>query len=348
MICRTIKTGTACIFGLAGIAAAVLSISACATPSEKAVPDNSAASIPDEAADTRMKFRELWGYVIAGRENELAPETPLSDIGYFSADVTSYGELDTVPDRTKLLTAGGRVHLVTSCESRSLTHFILVPGSDTRKKLTGALVAATAPFDGLQVDYELVPARDSANFVSFLADLKKQLPDKILSVALPARTRTIPDDIYPYDAISAVVDRVIIMAYDEHWSGGAPGPIASGDWCRKVAAYAQTVIPPEKLVMGIPFYGRTWGNDTTANRAWYYSGTNRIMQENGVHHVNRDPDGIPYYSFRSTQTVTGWYEDSWSLRIRCSQYTQAGITALAFWRVGQEDPLFWQYVGLGQ
>src|SRR5574344_326039 len=315
------------------------------TSSPQSLPEISEA-VPVTPLPDAVQFNEIWGYVMKGRENELNYDTPLSDIGYFAAEINCYGELPDIPDRTKFNSFSGRIHIVTSCDSRGLTHFILLKDSAARANLINSLAALVSVYDGIQIDYELVPQKDAEAYLSFLKELKDKLGTKILSVAVPARTRTISDDVYQYAQIAAVADRVIVMAYDEHWSASSPGAIASADWCAKVASYAASVIPCEKLVMGIPFYGRTWGDDTTANKAWYYSGTSRIIRENDVKRIERDKDGIPFYSFTSTQTVTGWFEDETSLSAKCSLYSGMNISSVAFWRIGQEDPSFWQHITL--
>ena len=43
------------------------------------------------------------------------------------------------------------------------------------------------------------------------------------------RTLSVPsnDDNYDYKTLSQNVDYLILMAYDEHWNGSEPGPVAS-------------------------------------------------------------------------------------------------------------------------
>jgi hypothetical protein len=288
-------------------------------------------------------FSEVWGYVMEGLENEFDAKSPITDVGYFSATVNTYGELVGVPKRSKIPSSyKGRVHLVTSCDGRSLSHFAISPDFPLREKLISDLVREAEGFDGLQIDYEYIPGRDAQNFLTFLEEIRKRLPrGKIFSVAVPARMRTISDDIYHYPKIAALCDRVFIMAYDEHWSTSAPGSIASMDWCKKIASYAKTVIPAEKLVIGLPSYGRTWGR--TWNRAFYHSGVKRIWRENGKPEIKRTK-GIPHFSFTVPVSVTCYYEDDYSLVERCRMYEQMGIGKIGFWRVGFEESSFWKWI----
>jgi len=60
-------------------------------------------------------FREIWAYVVAGEESAYKRGLPISDIGYFGAEIDSYGSLTDVPRRQNLSSFPGRVHLVVCC-----------------------------------------------------------------------------------------------------------------------------------------------------------------------------------------------------------------------------------------
>lgn len=291
-----------------------------------------------------VEFTEVWGYVMKERESEFDRFSPITDVGYFAGEVNTYGELVGVPDRAILNDYNGRVHLVVVCESLSLTHLVLNPSYNVRKKLIEQIMEAAKPYDGIQIDFELIPGRDADNFISFLKELsdlaKKE--EKIFSVCVPARVKTISDDVFPYKKIAALSDKVVVMAYDEHWSSGEPGPIASFKWCQRIVDYAVTVIPQEKLIMGLPFYGRTWGDKKPA-QAWYFSGINRIMKENGakkVEYIN----GIPSVKFNMDVQVTGYFEDAYSTVQKMRLYNFKNVKNIAFWRIGQEDPDIWNWI----
>jgi len=299
--------------------------------------------IHQEEEIPNVSFGEIWAYVVAGREAALTENLPLSDIGYFGAEIDSYGKLVDVPDRSKL-SFRGRVHLVAACSGRALTHFVLKPGSEERKALIADLLNAAKDYDGLQIDYENVPAMDGDAYLSFLTELRAGLGNKIFSVALAARTRKIENDVYDYEKILPIVDRILVMAYDEHWSGSAPGSVASMSWCQRVADYSLRVIGREKLIMGIPFYGRAWG-DHNPSRALVYASIEDLINEKEVREIRRE-NGIPAFDYDVSVKVKVYYEDHYSLATRMDMYKSQGIASVGFWRIGQETTEIWKYLKL--
>jgi spore germination protein YaaH len=289
-------------------------------------------------------FSEIWAYVFADREWALTPGLPISDVGYFGAEINSYGALVDVPNRKKLRAFPGRVHLVVACNGKGLSHFVLKHGSTERKALIADLLAASKDYDGLQIDFENVSQKDGEPYFSFLKELRSGLGNKMFTVALAARTRKIADDVYDYEKILPLVDRILVMAYDEHWSTSAPGPIASLSWCKKVASYSLSVIGKEKLVMGIPFYGRAWGH-ANPSQAHVYTGIERVINENNVKEIRRE-NGIPTFDYQIPISVKVYYDDEYSLSTRMEMYRTMGVASIGFWRLGQETPAVWKQIKL--
>jgi hypothetical protein len=302
-----------------------------------------AGEFPREALPVSA-FEEVWVYVVQGREEALREGLPISDLGYFGAELDSYGRLVSVPNPRDLPPFGGRVHLVVKCDSYSLTHFVLKEGSPERRELIAALLAETRNFDGLQIDFEYIPARDGEAFFSFLKELRSGLGAKFFTAALKARTRPIANDVYDYGRISPLVDRVLVMAYDEHWGGSSPGPIASMEWCRNVASYALSVIGRDKLIMGLPFYGRAWIEPSPA-KAYTYPQIETLLRENDIQYISRE-EGIPSFEYEIPVTVKGYYEDAGSLAERLLMYRSLGVRAAGFWRLGQETQAVWDTLRL--
>ncbi|MEI6890618.1 MAG: glycosyl hydrolase family 18 protein, partial [Pontiella sp.] len=219
------------------------------------------------------QFNETWAYLMKGEEKYFPVSSPITDIGCFSASVNGDGHLTgghLRPPRLPGTTPNTRYHLVITIPwSTTLAHIYLDPKLPFRQRIIDGIVARCGPFDGVQIDIESVSSKDKPSYLKFLVAVKNALPkDQIFSVAVMARwadhKKKNPADAFDYSFIGKVADRVIIMAYDEHYRGGGHGPIASLPWCKKIYDYALQTIPPGKIIMGIPLYGRAWQKEKTA------------------------------------------------------------------------------------
>ena len=289
-------------------------------------------------------FREVWAYMVAGREAGFSNNHPVTDLAYFGTSVNAYGRLAGIPNFNNIAGIRARKHLVATCSGQALSYFVLMEGRPEREALIRGLLEASRPYDGLQINFEYVPAESRAAYHSFLRELRAGLGDKMFTVALAARARTLQNDVYDYATILPIVDRILVMAYDEHWSTSAPGPIASMAWCERVARYSLDTIGREKLIMGLPFYGRRWGN-ITPNMAFIHSGIENIMREQGITDIQRS-SGIPRFTYQTAVNMTVYFEDEHSLSLRLDMYRRMGVEAVGFWRFGQETPLIWNYINL--
>ena len=297
--------------------------------------------------DSRLCFNEIWGYVMIGEENSFSLDYPVTDVGYFVNAVNNFSDFVPVPKRTeKFPDYKGRVHIVSSVDSKAQTHLLLDPKLPLRNKIIKQLVKESEGYDGVQIDWELVMKEDDRNFWNFLRILKKRLRGKMLTVAIPARTKTLERDAYNYAELSKIVDKIIVMAYDEHWATSAPGSIASMAWCKRIADYSKTVIPEEKLVMGCHFYARAWNDEDVGRKAYRMYKIDGLIKDNKVSTFKKSTDGDLSFSFEKKTKVTVFYDTPESCAERCKMYLDNGIPRLSFWRIGQEIPEFWEKLGV--
>jgi chitinase len=150
-----------------------------------------------------------------------------------------------------------------------------------RKKFIDSAVAFILKngFDGLDMDWEYPGSRngrpeDKENFVLLLKELRQEFSKHglLLTAALGAAPKTI-DIGYNVPAISEYLDYLHIMCYDYHGSWdtltghNAPLRLPNGTILPEehrlsvedtVNYYIKLGAPRNKIVLGIPFYGRTF------------------------------------------------------------------------------------------
>lgn len=304
--------------------------------------------IKQEKSTYPLCYEETWGYVMVGREHEFSENFPITDVGYFVDTINVYSKSLTVPPKEKHF-AGykGRVHVVSSVDSKAQTHLLLDPELPLRNKIIDGLIKNAETYDGLQIDWELVPADDADNFYDFLFEIKKRLGKKMLTLAIPARVKTLQKDAYNYSRLSKVADKILIMAYDQHWSTSKPGPIASPDWCKRICEYAKSQIPEKKLIMGLPFYSRQW-IDEKSSFAIYNKNTPKYMDEANIttEDIHTDENGNKYYTYSKNVNVTTYFDDIESCINRMMVYSELKVKKIGFWRIGQEETDIWKYITL--
>lgn len=301
-----------------------------------------------DGATRRFAFREVWGYLMKGEEKVITGREPFTDILYFGVSVNESGRLygSSTPPLLPSRGARPRMHLVIfRLIEPWILHACLDRNRPARALLLGDIAASAGGYDGIQIDFESLRPEDGPAYLDFLAELKRRIPGKVLSVAVPARMKKSESDAYDYGALATVADRVMVMAYDQHWETSRPGAIASLSWCGAVAAYAADYIPPEKLVMGLPLYGRAW-QERKVNRAVNYRTARELMKRQGIRGTGSSETG-PSFEYTERVTVRVYFEDMNSLRAKLRLYGRRGISSVAFWRIGQGPPELWESIRAG-
>ena len=204
--------------------------------------------------------------------------------------------------------------------------------------------AAEHGLAGITLDLENVPARDRAPFSQFVATLAQRLhrDRRRLTVAVPARTSDGPGNAYDYAALANAADELWLMAYDQHYRTGPPGPVASFPWVEQVVAHAVSVAPASRIVLGLPAYGYEWNPSQQLARGLTYGQAMARVKAKGAtlrwHPVHR----VPYVTTRDGTEV--WFEDRYSAGYKLQLVERYGLAGVAVWRLGQEDPGLWEVV----
>lgn len=206
-------------------------------------------------------------------------------------------------------------------------------------------------YSGVDIDFEALPPdlRDSLSlFVKNLAG-RLHAHGRTLSIAVPAKTRDNPRDswsgAYDYAAIAEHADRLMIMAYDEHWAGGPSGPIASAGWVERVVDYAVTAAPRGKILLGVPQYSYDWPAAGGAAKYMPVSSTLRLAAEAGAKIVWDSTAQVPHFFYsRGSEKRHVFIENSYSLAFKMEIARSRGLAGVAIWRLGYEEPRTWEVI----
>ena len=294
-----------------------------------------------QAAAPAEPLFEVWGYLMEGSESAYSGNEPVTDLCYFRSIIDFKGRLIgavPIPSSVPVPKSVRRHLVVAELSNRTLEHLVLSPDYRFRGQLLDDIAAAAVNFDGVQIDFEAVPDIDKNNYLTFIAEVKKRIGGKTVSVAVPARREKV-NDAYDYDALGAAADRVIVMAYDEHWNRSAPGPIASLEWGKKVVLYASSHIPKEKLVMGVPLYGRSW-QKKGFSREISYSDAETIIRQSGRPLAAKEGE-YPMFEYSKPVKIVLYYENSASIMAKVNLYREYGARCVALWRLGQGPSDMW-------
>ena len=212
----------------------------------------------------------------------------------------------------------------------------LLTSPANRTKVAGILVREVADhgWDGLTIDLEALNDDNRDGLVAFLTELREAVPEgTTLDIDIPASSSPGGYQWRPFDrpAIAAVVDRVVLMSYDQHYQGGTPGPIAGIAWVRKTIRVATKLIPRSKLRLGIAGYGYLWKEgrptvDLTDRQARRLAGGRARWSQRHLEWTAKMPGGGVI-----------WWSDARSMKIRIRLAKARGLEGAAVWRLGSAD-----------
>ncbi len=149
--------------------------------------------------------------------------------------------------------------------SRKVAHAVVTQPSSRRMAITQILHALDAyGYDGVNLDLENVPPEDRVSLSTFVGDVSDAVHarGKTVTIAVPATTHDVPENswagAFDLATLGRLCDAVIVMAYDQHWSTSAPGPVAALPWVEDVIRYAAGEVGRHKVLLGLAFYGYDW------------------------------------------------------------------------------------------
>lgn len=344
-------------------------------PALCSTPDPSAAMDPSSTIT-----HEIIGYVFP-QDRVLGPDEiaarRLTRINYafanikngeivegFPHDAENFAILNTLkrsnPALKILISVGGWTW------SGGFSDVALTPRSRERFISSAVRFVERYKLDGLDVDWEYPDQpgngntfrpEDKQNYTLLLAELRQRFDREqtrlhrrlYTSIATGASTKFLEHT--EMDKVQRYVDTVNLMTYDFYVGGPATGHDAplfrnpadpkhvSAD--RSVSEYEQAGVPTHKIVLGVPFYGRSWGEVPNKNHGLFQPG----KAARGVHFSYPelpnllatgfvrywDAEAAAPYLYNPHTRVFVTYEDPQSLAAKCKYVTDHRLGGIMFW-----------------
>jgi len=208
-------------------------------------------------------------------------------------------------------------------------------------------------YRGINIDFEYVLPEDRENYNQFLRLVVDRLHPEGFLVSTALAPKIIADQIgllyeaHDYPAHGQIVDFVVLMTYEWGWAGGAPMAIAPINEVRRVLDYAVTAIPRNRILMGVPMYGRDWklpyergktiaatfGPQEAIRRAAKYGAD-----------IQYDITGqSPFFRYVDEQGNNHevWFEDARSIQAKYETVKEYRLRGVSYWEMSTSFPQNW-------
>lgn len=342
----------------------------------------------------RNNKKIVYGFLPYWNTNKITLQDELTHLGYFSltlaADGTfleSYeGELDMGLRRlnteefleigTTLTNKNKKVEIVIS----QFNHGDIVSflnSKPAQEKFFQSLdnVLLAYQFNGVNIDMETSGETSQQvrnNLTEFMKDLKTHLDSKYSSVGLSIDTYASAaknPQLWDIPALAPHVDYIIVMAYDFHRSSsqkaGPVAPLFGGKelWDGDINNYLESfleVVPREKVILGIPFYGYEWQTTSRDSQSHTFPNTgttasySRVLsllekkEELDVQEHWNETALSPYLSYTEDgELYVLYYENSRSISYKLDYVNQLDLGGIAIWALGYESDSreLWDVIG---
>ena len=240
--------------------------------------------------------------------------------------------------------------LVSDFEDSSVDESNVLNVTTNRERLESKLISAAIEYklDGINVDFESVGAETKDAYIQFLREMSILCRKCGIILSADIVTPAYAPVTLDWEEMGVVCDYVILMAYDEHYSGSSAGSVASISWTQEGAEALLSYVPAEKAVLGVPFYSRLYRlyeDGTSDSEAKSMSEANDFMIRNGVSPVYDETTGQNYVELvYNNTTYQLWLEDETSMTARLQIINNNNMAGIASWRVGYETNNIWTLI----
>ncbi len=199
--------------------------------------------------------------------------------------------------------------------------------------------AKTKGYAGYILDFENLSPNATPAYAPFLAKLRDALKPLGRELWATASLAAPPEAVR---SLADASDVIVLMAYDQCWATGTPGPVAGQDWLEQALEAQLRGADASHYLIALGAYGYDWPQGQPAA---VVSAPNaaQIAKAQGQT-VNREPPAAnPHFTYASPdgRAHAVWYLDAETFRAQRA-FAQARKTrGVAVWRLGLEDPAIW-------
>lgn len=141
---------------------------------------------------------------------------------------------------------------------------------------------------------------------------------------------------YPGQLLRTVADLLLVNLTDEHSPETGSGPLASRDWFVRNLGQRVAEFGANRVVAAVPLGGYFWRKGTA--QVVSFLGAERLAQNAGTA-LTRDPVSGSLHAVLPDGEV--WVMDHELVNALVAEARRVGVTRIALWGVGGEDPEIW-------
>lgn len=223
--------------------------------------------------------------------------------------------------------------------------------TSARQNLVTQLIAQAIQYDldGINVDIEALPGEAGDGFIEFIRELSIMCRRNNIILSVDNYVPMAYNQNYHRKEQGIVADYVIIMGYDEHFSGSEEaGSVASIGYVRNGIEKTLEEVPAEKVINAVPFYTRMWKTDGEGKLSSSAIGMQSAAKSLADHNVTPewDEETAQYYgAFEEGEDFYQiWLEEERSIEEKAKLIKEYHLAGIASWRLGYEKNEIWDII----
>ncbi len=240
-----------------------------------------------------------------------------------------------------------------------VNNYNLLSSYSARTKLIDALVsdALSLGFDGINIDFEAdatgyggMDISCGVHFTQFLRELSIRCRQEGIILSVDNYVPAAYNQYYNRYEQGQIVDYVILMGYDEHYSGSEEsGSVASYEFVKNGIEDTLEDVPASKLICAVPFYTRIWTVDENGavlgSESIGASAMAQLIEELGLSSIWLEAEQQNFVEYELDGAFYQvWLEDEDSLEWKLELIESYELAGIAGWRLGLEPESFWTMI----